>query len=253
MEGKSNIYLYVLKMTLVMAAILAVLSNSLDPITQQNRADAKKKAILSCIPDDGIDLSNTESVKSVYDNSVTMFAVSANGTVYNDSPESLEAINAFAVNGAKKYKTLAELNLANEEKKSEKNRVYPVYKYKKGESYTYVVAIRGNGLWDKIWGYIALESDLNTIAGVFFDHKGETPGLGAEIKDSEAFKITFKGKKVFNAQSAVAVNVVKKGVKNEDYDVNGIAGATVTCDGVTDMFKSGMAYYTAYFAKEKNS
>jgi len=57
MEGKSNIYLYVLKMTLVMAAILAVLSNSLDPITQQNRADAKKKAILSCIPDDGIDLS----------------------------------------------------------------------------------------------------------------------------------------------------------------------------------------------------
>jgi len=252
MEGKSNIYLYVLKMTLVMAGVLAVLSNSLDPITKQNRADAKKKAILSCIPD-SIDLNDLANVKAVYDNGVTMLAVAADGTVYNDSKESLDAINALAENGAKEYKTLAELNLANEEKKSEKNRVYPVYKYKKGDSYTYVVAIRGNGLWDKIWAYIALESDLNTIAGVFFDHKGETPGLGAEIKDSEAFKTTFKGKKVFNAASAVAVNVVKKGVKNEDYDVNGIAGATVTCDGVTDMFKSGMAFYSAYFAKEKNS
>lgn len=252
MEGKSNIYLYVLKMTLVMAGLLAVLSNALDPITKQNRADAKKKAILSCIPD-SIDLGDLANVKSIYDNGVTMLAVAADGTVYNDSPESLEAINALAENGAKKYGALAELNLANEEKKAEKNRVYPVYKYKKGDSYTYVVAIRGNGLWDKIWAYIALESDLNTIAGVFFDHKGETPGLGAEIKDSEAFKTTFKGKKVFNAASAVAVNVVKKGVKNEDYDVNGIAGATVTCDGVTDMFKSGMAFYSAYFAKEKNS
>ena len=127
MEGKSNIYLYVLKLTFVTAAILAVLSNSLDPIHQQNKADAKKRAILSCIPDD-INLDDMASVKTMYDERVEMLAVAADGTVYNDSDESLEAINAKAENGAKTYKALAELNLANEEKKSEKNRVYPVYK-----------------------------------------------------------------------------------------------------------------------------
>ncbi|HRF37287.1 MAG TPA: FMN-binding protein, partial [Saprospiraceae bacterium] len=80
------------------------------------------------------------------------------------------------------------INLAQEKKKPEADRLLPVFVYKdaQGKPY-YILSVRGNGLWDEIWGSIALDSDMNTIAGVSFDHKGETPGLGAEIKDSPAF------------------------------------------------------------------
>ena len=156
----------------------------------------------------------------------------------------------MATGGAKSYKNLAELELANEEKKDAKDRVYPVYKYESETSKYFIVALRGNGLWDKIWAYVALKEDLNTIAGIYFDHKAETPGLGAEIKDSDKFKAQFIGKKVFDG-SNVAFTVLKRSKKG-DYFVKGIAGATITSDGVTKMFASGMGYYKSYFDAMKN-
>ena len=152
--------------------------------------------------------------------------------------------------GAKTYKHLAELDLGNEAKKEPKNRLYPVYEYEGPKGTIYVVAIRGNGLWDKIWGYIALEADLNTIAGVYFDHKAETPGLGAEIKDSDAFKSQFIGRKIFDGPR-VALTVLKR-TKEGPHFVTGISGATITSDGVTKMFVSGMGHYEAYFASLHN-
>ena len=61
----------------------------------------------------------------------------------------------------------------------------------------YIIPIRGNGLWNAIWGYISLKNDLNTIKGVSFDHKGETAGLGAEIT-KDWFQESFIDEKVFN-------------------------------------------------------
>jgi len=249
MEEKKemNVYVYVIIMTSVTALILSLLYTSLNPIFEANKAEAKKKAILSCIPDESINLDDMASVQAAYEK-VNMIAVTEAGEVYKN--EELETINGMVNGGAKKYKELAELDLANEEKKSEKTRLYPVYEYDMNGEKIYVVAIRGNGLWDKIWAYVALKSDLNTIAGVYFDHKAETPGLGAEIKDSEAFKAQFKDRKVFQ-NGQVALTVLKR-YKEGEHFVGGISGATITSDGVTKMFASGMAYYETYFKTLKN-
>ena len=250
MEEKKemNVYLYVFMLTAVTAFILSLLFTNLNPVFVANKAEAKKKAILSCVPD-SLDLSSKEKISEAYQQ-ITMYAVSAEGNAYQGDSISLQTINAMAIGGAKPYKNLAELELANEEKKEAADRVYPVYKYESSTSKYYIVAIRGNGLWDKIWAYVALEADLNTIAGIYFDHKAETPGLGAEIKDSKAFKQQFIGKKVFDG-SKVAFTVLKR-IKKGDYFVKGIAGATITSDGVTDMFASGMDYYKSHFSALKN-
>jgi Na+-transporting NADH:ubiquinone oxidoreductase subunit C len=245
-KKEMNVYLYVIIITSVTAFILSLLYTSLNPTFEANKAEAKKVAILSCIPD-SIDLDNPETVKAEY-NKIKMVAVTKSGQVY--TKEDLAKINEMAVGGVKKYGELAELDLANEEKRTEENRLYPVYEYDGAKGKTYIVAIRGNGLWDKIWGYIALKEDLNTIAGVYFDHKNETPGLGAEIKDSESFKKQFIDKKVFEGNN-VALTVLKRPKKGEHY-VTGISGATITCDGVTAMFDKGMSKYETYFDALRN-
>lgn len=242
MENKQNIYFYVLKLTLVTAIILAGLYNVLEPMRKANANAAKKRAILKCIPVvTDAQKGSVEAVDATFKNNIEAVAVKPDGTVFKTIDE---------VNNSRKsntiYKSFANIDLGVEEKLPEEDRVYPLFVYKQDEGNFYVVAVRGNGLWDKIWAYIALEDDLNTVAGVFFDHKGETPGLGAEIKDSEKFKKDFKDRKVFKG-NRVAITVQKKGVKEVDYDIAAISGATVTCNGVTEMLHRGIGYYSNYF------
>lgn len=246
-ESKVGVYLYVLAMTTITALILSLLYTSLNPLFEANKAEAKKEAILSCIPDESIDLEDPNSVQAAYEK-VNLYAVTSSGEKF--TKEDLGKINDITEGGAKKYSDLAEIDLANEEKRPEDKRLYPVYEYKTADKKYFVVAIRGNGLWDKIWGYIALEEDLNTIAGVYFDHKNETPGLGAEIKDSEAFKKQFIGKKIFEGDN-VALTVLKRPKEGEHY-VTGISGATITSDGVTAMFETGMSQYETHFEQLQN-
>ena len=120
------------------------------------------------------------------------------------------------------------------------------------EAKYYIVPLRGAGLWDAIWGYIALEDDMTTIKGAVFDHKGETAGLGAEITQ-DWFQDRFVGEKIFNqAGELVGINVSKtnndpNGLDKDDHEVDAISGATITGDGVTDMISERLAHYTAYF------
>ena len=116
-----------------------------------------------------------------------------------------------------------------------------------------IVSVRGNGLWDKIWGYISLDNKNGKwiVSAVNFEHKAETPGLGAEIKDSKDFKDQFKGKQIFdNGGKYVSVAVVKA-PKNKDWEVKSISGATVTSVGVSEMMIRGISYYLPFI--EKNS
>jgi Na+-transporting NADH:ubiquinone oxidoreductase subunit C len=128
-----------------------------------------------------------------------------------------------------------------------------VYIYHGDQGDLYVVSIRGNGLWDEIWGSIALEGDLKTIAGAAFDHTGETPGLGAEIKDNPGFAKQFIGKQIYDDAGSYTSIVVKKGgAKDPNHEVDGISGATVTCDGVTEMLVRGLKYYEPYLQTINN-
>jgi len=246
MQSNRQIYFYVLKLTVVIAAILAVLSNSLKGQFTMNKKNAVKKAILKCVPDMDVDSKTDQEIQEYFKMNVTPLAVTAGGDVLEDT-SALTIINARE--GAPVYEGLGEIDLAKEEKLPEDVRVYPVYQYGDGTGKDlYIVSVRGNGLWDKIWGYLALDANM-TIQGVFFDHKAETPGLGAEIKDNEEWKGTFKGNKMFKGGELVAVDITKKAIRDSTYQVHSISGATVTSVGVDDMLKNGLTHYLPYFKK----
>jgi Na+-transporting NADH:ubiquinone oxidoreductase subunit C len=118
-----------------------------------------------------------------------------------------------------------------------RENVAPIYVwYSKEEQIEKVVLpIRGYGLWGTLYGYISLDADLNTVKGIeYYDHK-ETPGLGGEV-DSPAWKSDWNGKKVYNSSGEVILYVTK-GPSSEDYEIDGISGATLTSNGVTNMIR----------------
>lgn len=107
----------------------------------------------------------------------------------------------------------------------------------------YVLPIHGYGLWSTLYGYVTLEKDMNTIYAIkFYDHR-ETPGLGGEV-DNIKWQTSWSGKKVFNDDGEIAINVIKGNVTpgnaSEDYQIDGLSGATLTSNGVTNMFEFWM-------------
>ena len=147
----------------------------------------------------------------------------------------------------------ASVDLAAEYKLPEDQRVYPINIFTIGDNKDkyYVFSVRGNGLWDAIWGNIALASDLNTVTGASFDHAGETPGLGAEIKDNAGWKSQFKGKQIYAGDKFVSVLVRKGGAVDEQHEVDGLSGATITSDGVTKMLYNGLKAYQPYIEEQR--
>ena len=100
-----------------------------------------------------------------------------------------------------------------------------------------ILPIRGYGLWGTLFGYIAIDKDLNTIRGLeFYEHK-ETPGLGAEV-DNPKWKALWNGKKIYK-DGEIEIAVIKGKVDPSntmaDYQVDGLSGATLTSRGVTNM------------------
>ena len=106
-----------------------------------------------------------------------------------------------------------------------------------------VVELKGMGLWGGIGGFIAIERPANTVYGAYFNHESETAGLGAEIKDSQAWQEKFIGKKLYKDGSKdVALSVVKK-VEDPETQVDCVTGATLTSNGVNDMIKACLQYF----------
>lgn len=156
--------------------------------------------------------------------------------VVNDKGEKVEGVNAFGV------------NVAVEAKKPAAERQLPVYVCSLPDAGTkYILPLAGMGLWGPIWGYVSFDSDGATIYGAFFDHQGETPGLGAEIA-KPAFSDQFRGLSIEKEGQFVPVTVVKKGLKpdgDQDY-VDGISGGTITSMGVASMLDGCLTPYKAY-------
>ena len=232
---------YIIGFTLLLTVIVAVGLTGLREATKDqaelNEKIFNKRAILSAVEDY---LPNAESVKElsddqvveIFDNQVQQVVVDMNGNT-------IETDNLLA----------EDVEMNKEKKKPEGERKFPLYIYNQGENKFYIVSVIGNGLWDEISGNIAIEEDLNTVTGAAFDHVGETPGLGAEIKDNPTFRKQFKGKKLYKGEEYVSVSVRKGGAKDQLYEVDGISGATVTADGVSKMLYSGIKYYEPYFDK----
>ena len=157
------------------------------------------------------------------------------GKIVDINPNSYELSNELREEG--KYKFLsAENDIASIKKREKYSKVY--IEYKDDKINTLILPVRGYGLWGILYGYLAIKSDFNTVAGLeFYEHK-ETPGLGAEI-DNPKWKALWKGKKIYQENGEVSLKVIKGNVlassDNINYEVDGLSGATLTCNGVTNL------------------
>lgn len=229
------ILMYTLVMAFITAVVLALVVNVLQPRHVANEEVFKKREIFAAIEDQlGQDLNKLKDaeVLSLFDAQVQQVVLDAQGNP-------VEGLNA------------EDINVAAEEKKPVADRHYPLFIYQSDKGNVYLMSVRGNGLWDKIWGYVALADDFNTVVGTSFGHAAETPGLGAEIKDNPNFSKQFKGKQIYEGTEFVSVGVMKGGVKRPAHEVDGISGATITSVGVNDMIRKGIKAYLPYFESQK--
>ncbi len=242
MHSTAYVIRFILIITAVAALVLAMLFTSLKPRHDKNEAVYNKRAFLSAVQiplgQDVADLSDDE-VQQIFDTQVKQYVVNMDGE---------ELSEAQVMDHGYKAGLAENVDMAKERKRPEDERYLPVFLFEQGGDEYYIISVRGNGLWDEIWGNVALEDDFETIAGVAFDHKGETPGLGAEIKDNPAFSRQFVGKKLYDSEGNYTSVVVRKGgAKNDRYEVDGISGATITANGVTEMMYRGVKYYKPFF------
>lgn len=227
MDVNSNAYTFGFAggLVILVAAALSFAATSLKPFQDKNMEQEKMQNILSSID---VNVSRAEATGIYPEYIIDQLVIS--------SGEQVDGVEAFKVVMQK------EARRANDERQA------PLYIAEKdGETY-YVIPLYGAGLWGPIWGYIALESDVNTIYGAVFDHKGETPGLGAEIT-TEMFTEQFKGKKILDDNGELISLVMKKGDASSTHEVDGISGGTITSVGVETMLQDCLeAYYP--FLKE---
>jgi Na+-transporting NADH:ubiquinone oxidoreductase subunit C len=146
--------------------------------------------------------------------------------------------------------TAFDIDLSRELKKPAQDRLYPLFRASVNDSVFIIVPMRGKGLWGPIWGYIALNADMNVnnVYGAKFDHKSETPGLGAEI-NTTAFQQQYVGRRIFDEDGNYKpVQAVKGGVPADDFHrVDAISGGTITSNGVNEMVERTLQIYLPYF------
>lgn len=211
-------------MVVVVAFLLAFVSSSLKPTQDVNVALDKKKQILAAL--NIRDLSNEDSQQK-YNEVITADAIiDAEGNIVEQGTQGGEDAG-FKLNSADYKEGRLALYICNVD--GQKKYVVPVY---------------GMGLWGPIWGYMGVNEDGKTVFGAYFNHEGETAGLGAEIKDSKAWQDKFVGKTIYSADGEPVLKVLKASeVKNPQSEIDAVTGATLTSNGVSDMLLEGFKKY----------
>ncbi len=238
MDINSNKYTFgfAAVMVIVVASLLAFASESLKPYQKMNIRHEKMQNILSSV---GIDVERHKSEEAFNKYVTKQIVIDAEGNEL--SAEQLNGLTAFDIDVVKEYRNIKDIT----------KRHYPLFEITKedGKKY-YVVPMAGTGLWDLIWGYVSFESDMNTVAGTKFDHKGETPGLGAEIT-KPFFQNAFVGKKILDESGNFkGISVIKGGTSPDNpHGINAISGATLTSVGVDEMINRTLKVYVPYFKK----
>lgn len=236
LDVNSNKYTFIFSaiMVILVATLLAIASESLKPFQESNIRKEKMQNILaSC----GI-IVEREKAEEAY----TKYIVE----------ELMIGTDGLLVDGTEKKPF--EIDVLNEYK-SGGQRNFPVFVCKLDDgSVSYVLPMVGKGLWGPVWGYVAVSSDFNTISGASFDHKGETPGLGAEI-NTDNFEMAFIGKKIFEEDGTFkSVKVVKGGADPSDlHGVDAISGGTITSNGVSEMLERTFKAYEPFLKSKMNS
>ena len=231
MDVNKNSYTFTFSaiLVIVVGATLAFVAEGLKPLQKENVRLEKMQNILASVK---IEATPEEASSKFEQYIVEQVMLDNDGNVV--APEGL---TAFDIDVVKEFKTLAI-----------EKRNYPLFVFEENGARKYIVPMAGNGLWGPIWGFVAFEGDMNTIYGSTFDHKTETPGLGAEINQPD-FQNKFVGKTIFDGSDYVSVEVVKGGsdVEGKSHMVDGISGGTITSKGVGEMMQRTLNVYVPYF------
>jgi len=241
----SNFYIfrYASVMVIIVAAILSSAAMFLKPLQDENFRIDKMKGILASANIEA----TTENAIELYNKNITQEIVINNkGEVVSDFVD-----GKFVSGDLSAFK----LDLKKELYKKSKGLDYniPLLVAESNGTKTYIIPLRGVGLWGPIWGNIALQDNFSTVIGVTFGHKGETPGLGAEI-DTKNFQVQFVNKEVFKDGKFQSVKVVKGGVAilptdMQIHGVDAISGGTITSDAVSEMLANCLENYVPYINK----
>ena len=207
-NGNAYIIMYSTVMVVVVAVLLAVAALALKPRQDANDLNEKKQNILASL----------SAQDQSYDEYIDAYVVDQDG-------KRIDGEDVFA--------------LLNDLPGTFEAGKFPVFEAKDGRV---VIPVTGMGLWGPIWGYVALEKDMDTVAGIIMAHKGETPGLGAEISTPK-YQANFVGKTIFDGDKFVSVKLRKGGAKDLAHEVDAISGGTKTSDGVTAMLQNSLSNY----------
>ena len=243
MNTQSNSYTFIYSsiIVVIVATLLALMASALKPAQEKNIEVEKKQNILASLK---VASTKNDAEKKYDEYIVDKYTINSNG-------EKVKNVDPFLV------------NMREELKKEPSERNLPVFVSKKNDTTFLVFPVYGKGLWGPIWGYISLEPaqkdtslgklviKYSTIYGAFFDHKGETPGLGAEIA-TPRFQHEFVGKKLFDKQSDfIGIKVVKGGADpNSLNEVDAISGGTITSKGVQAMMDTCLVSYKDFLRTE---
>ena len=227
-DKNSNAYTFgfAILMVIVVGSLLAVASQGLKTRQEKNATDKKMMSILSAINIDA----TRENAQEMYNKYVI------DSKIISGKDLSAEAFNVDI------KKEFRDKNI------SVSDRNYPLYICEKDSDKYYIIPVIGTGLWGPIWGFVALESDFKTIYGANFDHKSETPGLGAEIKYA-SYSDQYTGETISDTTGSFQPIIVVKDGSGSGINskVDGITGGTITSKGVEEMTTRTLEVYVNYF------
>jgi Na+-transporting NADH:ubiquinone oxidoreductase subunit C len=250
MEKKTdkNVYtiLFAIGMVVVVGSLLAFVASSMKPKIDENKRIEKQQNILYAMGVNENDESSVAfvedaKVKEVFSKYITKQLIITNGTNVKEDN------NAYLID-VKKEQSAA---------KEGKERRLPLFIGEKDGKTFYIAPIRGKGLWDAVWAYVAMDENM-VVQGAYFDHAGETAGLGANIKE-RFFMDDFIGEHLLDASGnfvGIAISKSNADPLNKDKtdnEVDAIAGATITGNGVAAMLKNDLKLYVPYFKTLKSN
>jgi len=239
-EKNTYTLLFAIGLVVIVGTLLAAIDSSLKDKIRINKTLEKQQNILYAI---GINENEGNSVSFIAaEKAEEEFNKYITKQIYIQGDSIIEDNEAYLID-VKKQKALA--------KDPSYKRKLPLFIAQKDGKNLYVAPIRGKGLWDAIWAYVSIDENM-VIRGIYFDHKAETPGLGANIKQ-RFFMDDFIGESLLDNEGnfkGVTVSKTNLDPKNEDkydHEVDAIAGSTITGDGVTAMIRSDLSLYQPFF------
>ncbi|NQX86365.1 MAG: Na(+)-translocating NADH-quinone reductase subunit C [Flavobacteriaceae bacterium] len=244
-DSNSYTILFAIGMVVVVGSLLAFVASSLRPKIDENKRIEKQQNILYTMGvhengDTNVAFVADDKVADAFNKYITKQLVITKATNVEEND------NAYLIDIKKEQQNA----------KDGIERQLPLFIGEKDGKTFYIAPIRGKGLWDAVWAYIAMDQNM-IVQGAYFDHKGETAGLGANIKE-RYFMDDFIGEHLLNTQGSfvgIAISKSNGDPLNEDKidnAVDAIAGATITGDGVAAMIKSELKLYVPYFKTLKN-